>query len=94
MVHLLIKHRVKDYDAWKKEFDGFADFRRKSGEKSYEILQPLDDPNNLTLLFEWDDRKNAETFFSSPELKNTMQRAGVAEEPKIQMMREVAHGTL
>ena len=94
MTHVMIKHKVQDYAAWKAEFDNFADTRRSSGEKSYRILHPSDDPNDLTLLFEWDSPENAETFLSSKELKSTMQRAGVAEEPKIQFLNEVAKGNL
>jgi len=94
MTNIMIKHKVVDYAAWKVEFDNFADVRKSSGEKSYRILHPSDDPNNLTLLFEWDSMKNAETFLASPELKTTMQRAGVAEEPKVLFLNEVAQGTL
>ncbi len=94
MTHVMITHKVKDYAAWKVEFDNFVDVRKSSGEKSYRILHPGDNPNDLTLLFEWDNRKNAETFLASPELKSTMQQAGVAEEPRIQFFNEVAQGTL
>jgi heme-degrading monooxygenase HmoA len=89
----MINHKVRDYGAWKAEFDNFADVRRSSGEKSYRILHPSDDRNDLMLLFEWDSLKNAETFLASPELKSAMQRAGVTEEPKIRFLNEVAQGT-
>lgn len=94
MTHILIKHEVNDFAAWKDVFDNFADVRRSSGEKSYHILHPVDNPKDLTLLFEWDTQKNAETFLASPELKSAMQRAGVAEEPKIQFLNQAAKGTL
>jgi quinol monooxygenase YgiN len=92
MTHVMVKHKVKDYAAWKVAFDNFANVRRSSGEKSYRILHPVDDSNDLTLLFEWDSKKNAETFMASPELKSAMQRAGVTEEPKIQFLNEAAQG--
>jgi len=94
MSTLLITHKVKNYPAWKGEFDNFVDFRKKSGEKSYRILHSTDDPNNLTLLFEWDNKKNAETFLSSSELKSTMERAGVIEEPKIRFLDQVDQGEI
>ena len=94
MTHIMVNHKVKDYAAWKVVFDNFIDFRRSSGEKSYRILHPTDDSNDLTLLFEWDSMKNAETFFASPELQSTMQRAGVVDVPTIQFMNEVAQGKL
>jgi heme-degrading monooxygenase HmoA len=94
MTHIIIKHKVNDYETWKEVFDNFADVRKSSGEKSYRILQPTDNPNDLTLLFEWDTPKNAETFLESRELKDAMQRGGVTGEPTIQFMNEAAKGTL
>lgn len=94
MTHIIVKHKVNDYAAWKAEFDNFADFRKSSGEKSYRILQPTEDPNDLTLLFQWDSLQNAETFMGSSELKAAMKSAGVAEEPEIQFFNEVAEGSV
>jgi quinol monooxygenase YgiN len=94
MTNILVRHKVRDYASWKVEFDHFVDFRKSSGEKSYRILHPGDDPNDLLLLFEWDSPKNAEKFFASPQLKSTMQRAGVSEEPRVQFLDEVARGQL
>jgi len=92
-MHVIIKHKVKDYEAWKAEFDSFADFRKTSGEKSHRILHPGTDRNELTLLFEWDNEQNAETFLASTELKSAMERAGVADEPSITFLNEIAKGT-
>jgi quinol monooxygenase YgiN len=93
-MHIMIRHKVQDYATWKTAFDNFASFRRTSGEQSYRILHPSDDSNDLTLIFEWDSQGHAETFLASPELKDAMQQAGVAEEPKIQFMNEPAQGAL
>ena len=94
MTYVLVKHKVRDYPAWKTEFDNFSDFRKSSGEKSYRILRPAGDDNNLTLLFEWDSDANAEKFFTSSKLKLAMQQAGVAEEPNIQFLSEIARGVI
>jgi heme-degrading monooxygenase HmoA len=94
MTRLIIRHKVNNYDAWKKVFDNFKDFRKSSGEKSYQIFHPEKDPNNLILMFEWDNTANAQKFFKSQELKDTMHKAGVAEDPQIEFVDEVAHGTL
>lgn len=92
MTHLLIKHKVKDYASWKDVFDNFMDFRKSSGEKSFQILHSDQSPNDLTLIFKWDNTNNAKTFLSSDELKSAMQNAGVAEEPEIVFLNEVAQG--
>ncbi|MGA9292278.1 MAG: hypothetical protein WCE54_02125 [Ignavibacteriaceae bacterium] len=92
MAHLLIRHKVKDYPAWKKVFDGFIDTRKAGGEKTYQILHTDNDSNNLVALFEWDSLENAKKFTSSPILKETMGNAGVVEQPEIYFLEEYAEG--
>jgi quinol monooxygenase YgiN len=94
MTKVLIRHRVNDYAAFKAVFDDFAGTRKSAGEKSFLILHHAKDPKDLVLLFEWDNQANAEKFFVSPALKSAMQRAGVAEQPKIEFLDESARGTL
>jgi len=94
MAHLFIKHKVKDYTAWKKVFDGFIETRKAGGEKSYQILHPDNDPNNLLAIFEWDSLENARRFTGSSELKNAMSNAGVIEQPEVYFLEEHAVGTV
>jgi len=91
MAHLLIRHKVEDYSAWKKVFDGFIDTRRTSGEKSYQLFHPDDDPNNLVALFEWDTLNNAKKFVNGQELKEAMGNAGVVEQPEVYFLEEYAN---
>ena len=94
MTHLFVRHKVADYDAWKAAFDSFEETRKASGEKSFQILHPDNEPNDLVLLFEWDNLANARNFMASEELKTRMQEGGVIEEPQIQFLNEVAKGDI
>ena len=94
MAYVLVRHRVKDYPAWKVVFDGFVKIRKANGEKAYQILQPEDDPNNLALLFEWDNVANAKKFLESSDLKATMKQAGVVEAPEVSFLKESARGRI
>jgi quinol monooxygenase YgiN len=94
MTHVFVRHKVNDFNKWKKTFDDFADFRRSSGEKSYQVMQQDKDSNNLFLMFEWDTEANARKFFDSKNLQETMQKAGVAEAPDINFLNEADHGRL
>jgi hypothetical protein len=94
MTFLRIKHKVRDYGAWKTEFDNFVETRKKGGEKSYWICQADNDPNNLDVTFEWDNVENARNFVKSPELKSAMEKAGVIETPEISFLTEVDKGAL
>jgi antibiotic biosynthesis monooxygenase (ABM) superfamily enzyme len=94
MGYMLVRHSVKDYEAWKSEFDSVADLRRKFGERGYQILRQDNGSTNLVALFKWDNLDNARRYASSPELKQAMERAGVIGKPEITFLEEAAHGDL
>jgi hypothetical protein len=92
MAHLFVRHKVKDYPAWKKVFDGFIGTRRSGGEKNYQIFHPDNEANNVLALFEWDNIENAKKFAHSSELKEAMGNAGVVEQPEIYFLEEYTQG--
>ena len=92
MAHLFVRHKVKDYPAWKKVFDGFIGTRRSGGEKNYQIFHPDNEANNVLSLFEWDNIENAKKFAHSSELKEAMGNAGVVEQPEIYFLEEYTQG--
>ncbi len=92
MAHLLIKHKVKDYNVWKKVFDGFINTRKAAGEKSYHILHPESEADNLLAIFEWDNLENARKFTNSSELKEVMGSAGVIGQPEVYFLEEYGAG--
>ncbi|MBU1700381.1 MAG: antibiotic biosynthesis monooxygenase [Candidatus Eisenbacteria bacterium] len=92
MSHVLIHHKVAKYESWKKVFDSHAEFRRSSGEKSYQIFRSHEDPNSITLLFEWESSASAKKFQGSDNLKAAMKEAGVVGPPEIQYLDAVTHG--
>jgi hypothetical protein len=94
VAHLLIRHKVKDYAAWKATFDEFIETRRAGGEKSWQIWHPQDDPSNLVVLFEWDSIGNARAFLANPDLKGAMEAGGVVEPPEAYFLEEYDRGTL
>ncbi len=92
MTSVLIKHPVEDYAKWKDAFDSFLDNRKAGGEKSYTICRPIDEPNNIVILFEWNSIENAQAFLDSQDLKEAMQKAGVTGPPEITIMETTARG--
>ena len=60
--YMLAQHQVEDFPIWKAEFDRVVDLRKANGEKSAQIFQDAENPNKLTLLFEWDSIENAKKY--------------------------------
>jgi heme-degrading monooxygenase HmoA len=89
MPYTLIRHKVEDYERWKPVFDEHAAVRQESGSKGGRLFRNADDPNETFILFEWDDLDKARQFYRSDELRETMQRAGVADQPDVFFFEEV-----
>jgi len=89
MVHVLVKHKVKDFDKWKSAFDGNGDLRKAGGEKGARIFRNIDKPNDIVIIIEWDTIENAKKFYESEDLKKVMKDAGVLMKPYIYFIEEV-----
>lgn len=87
--YVLIRHKVKDYDKWKRVFDENLAFRKAGGEKGGRLFRNKDDPSETIIIFKWDTIENARKFTESEDLKIAMQKAGVAEKPDIYFLEEV-----
>jgi quinol monooxygenase YgiN len=79
--YVLAQHQVEDFPKWKAVFDNAADLRQASGEKSAQIFHDAENPNKLTMLFEWDSIENAKKYSQNPDLVAAMQKAGVTGPP-------------
>lgn len=83
MVHILIRHKVKDYAKWKDAFDGHASMRKIAGSKGGRLFRDEKDPNNVAVLLEWEDIEKARKFFESVDLHSVMEQAVVTDVPQI-----------
>ena len=89
MAYLVIRHKVKDFAAWKPAFDKHGETRATAGGKGGWLLRAADDRNNLMIAFEWDSIANAKKFVASEDLKRVMKEAGVIDKPDIYFLEEV-----
>jgi len=83
MAHLLIRHQVQDFDKWKPAYDSHQQARAAAGLKELHLWHNLDAPNEIVLLFEVSDVKQARAFAESKDLKERMAAAGVINTPEI-----------
>jgi heme-degrading monooxygenase HmoA len=74
---MLIRHKVRDFDAWEQVYEEFHDFRLHHGVRSHAVLRDLADPNQVVVMHAFDSTEAARAFFDSSELKQAMERAGV-----------------
>ena len=88
MASILITHKVKDFEAWKKAFDSNLGLRTSSGELSAQVFRDASDPNSVTVINKWKSLESAQKFAHSPELKAAMEKAGVEGQPKVYFLNE------
>ena len=88
MAKMLVHHKVKDFNAWKAVYDSVYDLRKANGELTDQIFREENDPNSLTIIFDWDSFENARKYAGSPELKAAMEKAGVMGPPEIHFITE------
>ena len=89
MPHMLVRHKVEDFENWKPVFEEHGETRRESGSKGVRLFRNADAPNETVVLLEWEDLEDARRFAQSEDLRETMQRAGVADQPDIYFLEEV-----
>src|ERR1043166_6464514 len=91
----LVRHRVADFDAWRKGYDDFAPIQAEHGGRAHQVLRSIENPNDLIVTHTFDSPEAARAFFATPELKEAMSQAGVkADSVEISYFDEVESGAL
>lgn len=86
MPSLLIRHKVKAYDAWKAVFDEHEPTRRANGSQGGRIFRSAVAPPEVLVLLKWDDLERARLFADSDDLREAMERAGVIDRPDVWLL--------
>lgn len=89
LTRIIVTHKVKDWDAWKKVFDSHKQARLDAGLADRGVGYSVDDKNMVTVVFNVTDMAKAKAFFTSQDLKDKMAEAGVEGKPDIFMYNVV-----
>jgi len=87
---VVVSHKVKDFDAWVKVFDGEGAAKRASqGMVDVVLARGIDDPNLVHIVFDITDMAKAKAAIFSDEKKKLMMSAGVEGKPEIAIYKSV-----
>jgi len=78
---LMMTHKVKDWDAWKKEFDNHKQVRVDAGLIDRALGYEVGDNHQVVIVFAVTDMAKAKAFLQSADLKDKMEKAGVEGKP-------------
>jgi len=79
---IVIKHKVADYDKWRKGYDAHDSVRQAYGISHYVIGRGMDDRNTVIVIDKMNDVTKAKEFSAMPSLKEAMKKAGVIGSPE------------
>ena len=71
-MNIIIKRKLKDYEAWKNVVSEFDGLRMKYGSKGATVYRNANDPNEVYLVFEWEDGKPYTNYFNLPEVQKAL----------------------
>ena len=95
MVQVIVRLKVKDFDTWHSLYIS-ADskkFRESYGLQRYRIFCAENDPNDITMIYDWNDIERARTFAQSPQLQEMIKRSGVIEGPAVYLFKDSGGAT-
>lgn len=91
---MLVKHKVKDYTAFKTVYDDHDSVRRANGLHSYVLGRGMDDSMMVMVALKADDLEKAKAFSKDAVLKTAMQKSGVVGAPEISFVNVVWQDTV
>lgn len=86
---LVVRHKVKDYTAWRRVYDELEELRSQHGCTAQRVLQLSGNANDVLVTHDFSSVDQASTFANSAELKDGMARAGVDGTPDVEIFKAV-----
>ena len=89
MAMIVVLHRVRDYAAWRRVYDGAgASLQQAGGVTAQSVYRAKDDPNNVLVLHRFGTMAEAEAFTANPALREAMEQGGAEGAPRIEFFEE------
>lgn len=83
MAHILVHHKVEEYNKWEKAFDAHSNFRTENGSVSEKVFRNAEDSNDVFVLLEFQSIATGKNFAQSDNLRDVMKEAGVVGIPSV-----------
>ncbi|MEM1415235.1 MAG: hypothetical protein AAGH15_10055 [Myxococcota bacterium] len=86
MPFAIIRHKVRDYAAWRRIYDADAERREVEGQGAW-VMVSEKDPSDVAVIIHVNRLEDAKRFMFD-ELGPKMREAGVAEPPRIEFFED------
>jgi hypothetical protein len=85
---LAVRHKVRDYSAWRTVYDELEPLRTQYGCTAKRVMRFPEDGNDLFITHEFATAEQAGGFAQDPALRAGMARAGVEGAPRIELVTD------
>ena len=89
MITVIVSHLVNDLASWTTAFNAHADVREKHNVKVLNVFSSTENPNDVTLVLEFEDQEAITAFTGNPEIQGHMAAAGVISKPEFKVYNKV-----
>jgi hypothetical protein len=76
---LIVRRTLKDFEAWRALVTGADDTRRQYGSRGGTAYRAVRDPNEVYIVFDWDDDQPPSGYFELPEVQQALRDTGTTE---------------
>lgn len=83
MGYLLVRHKVKEFQEWKRVFDAHRDAQVEAGLRIEKVMRNLYEANEVFLFFEVTDLAKARGFVFGSEVPRAQEESGIVDKPDI-----------
>ena len=83
MIKMYVRQTVADFAKWKAVYDEHDATRKKFGAKKSEAFTNSQNPKEVLVVIEMDNKEQAKNFLEKSDIKEAMERAGVIGAPEI-----------
>jgi hypothetical protein len=90
MATMIVKHRVANFDQWKRVYDSLEKVRLHHGWEGHSVHRDATDPNIVVIVNRVMSLEGAKSYGASEELHAAMAKGGVLGAPDIEFLEDVA----
>ncbi len=83
-----VRHKVKDFDAWKSVYDSYASAREGIGAENFKVFRNSKESTDVIVIADVTDVEKLKAQAKDNNLREMMRESGVAGMPEVLLLEE------
>ncbi len=86
---VMIRHKVKDYDFWKKVYDAHDSSRQDIGAENFRVYRSANNHNDVVVIADVTDEAKLKSLAGDVKLKQLLNKSGVVGMPDVTLFESM-----